>query len=99
MTEFIDSRNQRGNTKDRKVRKQWLLDTFGDGKEAKCSFDGCTQMVTFHTITVDRFPVPGIEGGRYIRGNIRPACSYHNSKDGSQIAMNRRMAREMESSS
>lgn len=94
-----DSRNQRGNTKDRRVRRQWLLDTFGDGKEAQCAFDNCSTMLTFNTITVDRFPIPGIEGGRYIRGNIRPACGYHNSKDGGEIAMQRRMLREMEASS
>jgi hypothetical protein len=95
MTTFIDSRNQRGNTKDRRVRRQWLIDTFGDGKEAQCAFDDCSQMLDIHTITVDRFPIPGVEGGRYVRGNIRPACGYHNSQDGAQLAMNRRMSREM----
>lgn len=56
-------------------------------------------MLTKNTVTVDRWPIPGIEGGRYVRGNIRPACSYHNSKDGAMIAFNRRMAREMEAAS
>lgn len=96
---FIDSRNQRGNTKDRARRREWLVDTFGDGVLVRCAFEGCSEMLTKNTVTVDRWPIPGIEGGRYVRGNIRPACSYHNSKDGAMIAFNRRMAREMEAAS
>lgn len=96
MTTFYDSRNQRGNTKDRARRRQWLVDTFGDGKHVQCAFTNCTEMLTIMTVTVDRYPIPGVEGGRYVRGNIRPACSFHNSQDGSFIAQQRRMAREME---
>lgn len=73
--------NSRGSSKDRRIRKQWVLDTFGDGVQALCSF-GCGGYVTFQTITIDRFPLAGIDGGTYKRGNIRPACACCNSSDG-----------------
>lgn len=73
--------NVRGSSYDRRVRKQWLLDTFGDGTTVVCSFEGCDRVLTFKTMTVDRFPIPGGEGGRYVRGNIRPACGPCNYAD------------------
>lgn len=81
--------NQRGSSYSRRSRKQWLLDTFGDGRTCRCAFEGCTTDLDFGTITVDRHPVPGIEGGRYVRGNIRPACAYHNSLDGHRLMRER----------
>lgn len=84
--------NSRGGSKDRRVRKQWLLDTFGDGESAPCSF-GCGTLVDFTTITVDRFPIPGIEGGTYKRDNIRPACAPCNSADGAVLGAARRAER------
>jgi hypothetical protein len=57
------------------------LDTFGDGVTALCSF-GCGTELSFDTITVDRYPIPGCKGGTYQRGNIRPACARENSADG-----------------
>jgi hypothetical protein len=77
--------DQRGNSKDRKRRKEWLLETFGDGTMAPCSFEDCDTMLTFETVTADRFPLSGKEGGRYIRGNIRPACGHCNSSDGQRV--------------
>lgn len=87
--------NSRGGSKDRRIRKQWLLDNFGDGVSAPCSF-GCGVFVTFETITVDRFPIAGIDGGTYKRGNIRPACGACNSADGSAKGHERRRKREEE---
>lgn len=84
--------NSRGGSKDRRIRKQWLLDNFGDGESAPCSFN-CGTLVTFTTITVDRFPISGIEGGTYKRGNIRPACGPCNSSDGSSLGAARKKAR------
>lgn len=83
--------NCRGSSKDRRARKLWLLEEFGDGTTAPCSFEGCPEVLTFDTITVDRFPISGVDGGRYIRGNIRPACGFHNSQDGARIAQQRKM--------
>jgi hypothetical protein len=81
------NRNSRGSVEDRRRRRQWLLDTFGDGTSAPCSLqlrcDGTA--LTLDTVTVDRFPVPGIEGGTYERGNIRPACGPCNSADGNAL--------------
>lgn len=79
--------NSRGSSYARRSRKLWLLATFGDGETAPCSFDGCLVVLTFETIEVDRFPIPGHEGGRYVRGNIRPACHDHNVDHGLQLAV------------
>lgn len=73
------NQNRRGNTVDRARRRQWLLAQFGDGVEAPCCF--CGKTLNDRTITVDRI-VPGSQGGRYVRGNIRPACGTCNSSDG-----------------
>jgi hypothetical protein len=73
--------NDRGSSSQRRARKLWLLVTFGDGTTATCGF-GCGTVLTFETITVDRHPVPGCQGGRYVRGNIRPACGPCNSRHG-----------------
>ena len=85
--------NSRGGSKDRRIRKQWLLDTFGDGTIAICSFDECEEELTFDTITVDRHPLAGIDGGTYKRDNIRPACGKCNSADGASIGAARKKAR------
>lgn len=87
------NRNARGSSYSRRIRKQWLLDTFGDGNTAICSFDGCDTVLDFDTITADRYPIPGAEGGTYKRNNIRPACGTCNSKDGHHLMMRRKNAR------
>lgn len=86
--------NSRGSAAQRRVRKTWLLAEFGDGEKAPCSFDGCAEVLTFDTITVDRFPVAGVDGGTYRRGNIRPACAAHNSEHGGRLRWQRVRARE-----
>ena len=90
------NRNQRGNTAERAARRQWLLDTFGDGTTAPCSIqwdDHCLGEVDNETITVDRHPVPGIDGGTYARSNIRPGCGPCNSRAGSALREQRKRAR------
>lgn len=74
--------NSRGSADSRRVRKQWLIDTYGDGYTAPCSH--CRVELDFGTITVDRI-VPGILGGTYVRCNIRPACMTCNSLDGNRL--------------
>lgn len=76
--------NARGGAPARRSRKQWLLDEFGDGEAAPCSFE-CGTAVTFDTLFVDRYPVPGVMGGTYRRGNIRPACGPCNSRHGGSL--------------
>lgn len=92
MTRGTSNGNVTGNSEDRRRRKQWLLDTFGDGVVALCSF-GCGTELTFETLTVDRFPVAGCEGGRYVRKNIRPACADCNSKHGGALGARRKADR------
>lgn len=79
--------NQRGSSYSRRIRKQWLLDTFGDGVKAKCSH--CPEVLDSETLTVDRI-VPGIEGGTYRRDNIRPSCMKCASKQGGDMSCERR---------
>lgn len=82
-TRGTTNRNDRGSAESRRIRKQWLLDTFGDGITAPCAF--CAEPVEFTTMTVDRYPLPGCQGGRYVRGNIRPACAPCNSMYGGAL--------------
>lgn len=89
------NRNSRGSTENRRVRKQWLLTEFGNGTTADCQLGvspNCQGVVTLTTISVDRFPVPGCEGGTYRRGNIRPACAPCNTLDGALLGAARKVA-------
>lgn len=81
VTRGTSNSNSRGSSEDRRRRRKYVIDTFGDGVVARCSFDGCTVMLTVDTVTIDRI-VPGALGGRYTRDNIRPACGPHNFSDG-----------------
>jgi hypothetical protein len=80
--------NVRGSAETRRRRKRWLLSPEagfgGDGTTVRCTTPGCTTMLTFATITVDRI-VMGIDGGRYTRDNIRPKCAPHNYGEGGKV--------------
>jgi hypothetical protein len=79
--------NQRGNSADRRRRRQWLLDIYGDGTTAPCwlAVPGiCAGPVTAETISVERVQ-PGHAGGTYRRDNIRPACAPCQSHQGGAI--------------
>lgn len=71
----------RGNNHDRARRRAWLLAQFGDGAAAPCRW--CREPLTADTLTVDRHPVRGVDGGRYTRDNIVPACGRCNFGRGS----------------
>ncbi len=62
----------RGSASDRRARKRWILETFGDGGVCPCTW--CGALVSFESMHVDRFPVCGRDGGRYVHENIVPAC-------------------------
>lgn len=102
------NQNHRGNTKDRRSRRRWLVKTFradvdlspadssymeiagvvvGDGVPA-CRCYRCGILLTEDKVTVDRV-VPGCQGGRYVRGNIRPACAGCNSETGATVRRKR----------
>lgn len=90
------NRNQRGDTTVRRARRQWLLDTFGDGITAPCMIgwdENCLGEVAEGTLTVDRHPVPGVLGGTYDRDNIRPACGPCNSRAGTALRESRKALR------
>jgi hypothetical protein len=91
------NRNQRGSTEDRRVRRQWLLDTFGDGVTAPCMIEwdsNCLGTVGGGTLTVDRYPIAGIDGGTYELDNIRPACGPCNSRAGTALREARKAERQ-----
>lgn len=78
--------NDSGNSTDRRRRRQWLITQFGDGEgrapcRAELHHDECPGFVTVETLTVGRI-VPGVQGGRYTRDNIRPEFGMCNSRHG-----------------
>lgn len=69
------NRNARGSAADRRHRKEWLI---ANGF-FRCHW--CLVVLTVDTMTIDRI-IPGCQGGRYTRDNIRPACGPCNSSEG-----------------
>ncbi len=78
----------RGSAESRRRRKIFLLNEFGDGYTAPCAV--CEIELDYHTVTADRWPILGCDGGRYIRSNIRPACLHCNSSEGAKEGARRR---------
>lgn len=64
-------------TKHRRNLRFWVLTEYGDGSIAPCWV--CGAELNCVTMTLDRHPVPGKWGGRYIRENTKPACVRCNS--------------------
>lgn len=76
----------------RRALNVWMLGTFGDGITAPCAF--CGRALLCSEITRDRYPKPGRKGGKYVKGNIRPACMGCNASDGArQAALERAKAK------
>jgi HNH endonuclease len=59
---------KRGNSKDRRMRKLWMLAVYGNGAHCPCTH--CGHSLTMETVEADRI----IPGGPYRRENIQPAC-------------------------
>jgi hypothetical protein len=76
------NKNQMPSAHRRRRLRQHCLDRDGDGTTVACAF-GCGLMLVMDTITLDRFPVSGYDGGTYRRENVRAACGPCNSQDGS----------------
>lgn len=75
------SRNLRGSSYDRRARRAHLVATCGvprksDGKKTRVACHHCGRLcrASARSWSVDRFPVCGHMGGRYVRGNVVPAC-------------------------
>lgn len=81
--------NVQPNVYQRRKLKLWMLATFGNGIVVECAF-GCGRLLFFSEITLDRYPIAGIDGGRYVKSNLRPACLPCNTRHGQQLAAERR---------
>lgn len=75
--------NERGSARERRARRRWLLSPEsghgGDGESVPCS--DCPTVVTDETMYVDRI-IPGEQGGRYTRNNIKPHCQLCSCRQG-----------------
>lgn len=60
--------DKRGNSQSRKMRKLWMLATWGDGQTCPCVH--CHNAVSFPTVEADRI----VPGGPYRRDNVQPSC-------------------------
>lgn len=65
---------------------------YGDGWRMACRCFRCGRLLTVDDVTRDRI-IPGVEGGRYRRDNLRPACSFDNSSTGGSLGAQRRARR------
>jgi hypothetical protein len=64
--------------KKRPALRRWMLRKFGNGTEVPCA-GGCGKILTEETMTIDRYPIPGRDGGKYYKNNVRPMCRPCNS--------------------
>ncbi len=92
--------NDRGSAASRRARKIWILSPEagfgGNGTTVPCyrADTHCDVYdLTFETMQVDRI-IPGAEGGRYTRDNIRPACAWCNHGTGTRTREKLRQARK-----
>lgn len=69
----------RGNSDDRRRRKNWLLKTYGDGQHVKCVH--CGKQLNYDTLTSDRKD----PCGRYNHANIQPSCLRCNDQRGRKL--------------
>lgn len=86
--------NERGSSYARRSRRVWLLSPEsgwgGDGLEVPCS--ECGQKVNGKTLIVDRI-IPGAQGGRYTRDNIKPHCPDCSNRQGNRMTQDLRKAK------
>lgn len=85
------NQNARGNSADRRRRRQWLLDEYGNGTTVVCSM--CPTVLDINSVSVDCWPIPRCDGGTYAKNNTRPACGPCQSRQGGLMAQARRRAR------
>lgn len=60
--------DKRGNSADRRRRKLWMLETWGNGTTCACVHCECE--LDYDTVEADR----KIPGGSYRRENVQPSC-------------------------
>jgi 5-methylcytosine-specific restriction endonuclease McrA len=93
VTRGTTNRNERGTASTRRALKCWMLGVFGDGITAPCAF--CGRQLLYSQMTKDRFPLAGRKGGKYRRGNVRPACMSCNASEGARQAALERTERKV----
>lgn len=59
---------KRGNSRDRRARKLWMLKQWGNGFTCPCVH--CGAPLEYETVEADRI----VPGGSYRRDNVQPAC-------------------------
>jgi 5-methylcytosine-specific restriction endonuclease McrA len=59
-----------------------LLSWHGDGVSCLCF--SCGEILLYSTLQADRI-IPGVLGGGYARGNIRPSCGACNRRGGNLV--------------
>lgn len=84
MLRGTSNTNVRGSAHQRRRRKLWMLEWFGDGVTAPCY--SCAAPLHYEILQADRI-IPGVLGGSYARGNIRPACGDCNRRGGLLVRM------------
>lgn len=62
-------KDRRGPAHQRRARRKWLIDTFGNGTTVMC-VHGCGTELDCLTLEVDRIT----PGGSYRHDNIQPSC-------------------------
>lgn len=53
----------------------------------------CGKLLTAEEVSPDRWPIAGVDGGRYVKGNTRPSCEACNTKVGSALGHARKAAK------
>lgn len=89
----------RGSSTTRRARRAWLIKTYESDVAGFARCYRCGVLLVnpddvpigapgpgpnILPLTVDRI-IPGCRGGRYVRGNIRPACGPCNSETGGSL--------------
>lgn len=74
------AKSKKINSIKRRKLKHWILRTYGDGSTTPCQ--GCGKTLTYETMTIDRHPICGWDGGGYAQNNVRPLCLQCNQDDG-----------------
>lgn len=77
------SRQVRGNSYDRRRRREWIIEQFAERDSRgrlwiRCEHCKKRMWARSRKWQVDRFPVCGHAGGRYVRWNVVPSCSQCN---------------------
>lgn len=86
------NRNDRGSSYQRRRRREWLVETFGDGELVACHLQRsphCLYVLDVDNVSPDRLRL-GVDGGSYRRGNIRPACLPCQRHQGGEVGPRRR---------